>query len=86
MADAAAHFKKMLNALFDHEFANFRVILSMFGRRRGDGMIEGDRHAFGRNHPFAAKFKPDLANGCGIVMAEHHIGASIDHLAHGHTV
>ena len=86
MTDAAAHFKKVLDALLDHKFTNLRVILGMFGRRRGDGMIQGDRHPFGGNHPCAAKFKPDLANGRGVIMAEHHVGAGIDYLAHGHTV
>jgi hypothetical protein len=82
MANAPSRFKKVADALFSDKGANLGVVLGMLGRRRRDGVIQGNRHSFRDEDAGLTEFQPDLADGGGVIVAQHHIRPSIDHLTH----
>ncbi len=84
MADAPAHLKEVDDALLAHKLADFGMVLRVFGRGRGHGMVERDRQPFRDQHAILAELLPDAADGRGVVVAKHDVRPRIHHLAHLH--
>jgi hypothetical protein len=82
MADPTSYFEEVADTLLLYKPADLGVVLGMFGRGCRHGVIKGDGHLFWDYHTSLAELEPCLADGGGIVVAQHDIWAHIHHLTY----